>query len=54
MDINDMIDELAQYRTEQADIPELESAFYDNQHERLENMAEKELQKLYKTEIEKD
>jgi len=52
MDINEMIDELAQYRTELADIPELESSFYDNQYEKLEMMDEKDILEAYKTEIE--
>ena len=46
-----MIDELAQHRTELADIPELESAFYDNQYTKLEMMNEKDILALYKIEI---
>ena len=47
LDRNDLLDSIAQERTENAEVPELESAFYEYQYEKLDKYSDKELQEIY-------
>ena len=47
-DLNDMIDEIAEKRTEDAEVSELERMYYDIQYASLEDMTEEDVLQIYK------
>ena len=48
LDISEMIDEIADKRTEYAEMSELERMYYDIQYASLEDMTEDEVKQIYK------
>ncbi len=47
MDRNDLIDSIAQERTDNAEVNELEKMYYDIQYDSLSDMTDEELKQIY-------
>ena len=47
-DFNDLVDKIATFRTEQADIEELEQGYYENVYEYMTDLTLQELQEIAK------
>lgn len=53
-DRNDLIDSIAQQRTDGAEISELETAYYEQQYSRIKEWNDEELREVYIREVADD